>query len=101
MERTLKDGRILVKTLEDGRAVTLAQMPFDNWHLCLSESEDAPGHLDGWWYGTKYIALLAAHLWDPTQTKEPEGWYRNPKSRRWRPDGDATQEYVQCLGEMK
>jgi len=48
MEKTLEDGRILVKTLEDGRAVTLTQMTFGNWRLCLSESEDALTYLDGW-----------------------------------------------------
>jgi len=28
-------------------------------------------------------------------TAEPEGWYRNPIDGRRRPDGDASQEYIQ------
>lgn len=48
MERTLEDGRVLVKTLEDGRAVTLTQMTFGNWRLCISESATAGTYLDGW-----------------------------------------------------
>jgi hypothetical protein len=35
-----------------------------------------------------------AERWNPDETLEPEGWFRNPQTGRRRPDGDAAREYV-------
>jgi hypothetical protein len=32
--------------------------------------------------------------WNPEETKEPEGWFRNGKTGRRRVDGDPAKEYI-------
>jgi len=47
---------------------------------------------DGWWYDSPEAAVAALNIWNGVG--EPEGWMRNPKTGRRRPNGDKSKEYV-------
>lgn len=48
---------------------------------------------DVWEFPSVARAILAAEIWDPARTPEPEGWHRHPRSGRYRTDGDPGREY--------
>jgi hypothetical protein len=50
---------------------------------------------DRWCYGDYDKAKRAIEAWSGDPGTEPEGWHRHPRSGRRRPDGDASQEYIE------
>jgi hypothetical protein len=63
-----------------------------NVALIFGPMHDKSGFNDKWEYKSTAQAIAALAQWDGTG--EPEGWIRNPKTGRRRPDGDKSREYV-------
>jgi hypothetical protein len=55
----------------------------------------AYGYDDHWCYKDFQDAATAFFLWNPLESREPEGWVRHPPSGRRRfPDGDPATEEI-------
>ena len=81
-----------LRILPDGRAVWIQRKIFTH-AITLGKAHDDIGHDNHWCYETRDQAVAALAAWDPMKQAEPEGWIRNPKTGRRRPNGDATKEY--------
>lgn len=80
------------KTLPDGRIAYLSPLVFGG-QIAVGFAEDEDRFFDDvWHYQDMHDALDAFQVWDGTG--EPVGWYRNPKTKRRRPDGDPAKEYI-------
>lgn len=79
--------------LGDGRSVWIQRKIFTH-AIAIGRTDDGVGFSDFWCYQTRQQAEDAMAAWNPLTTKEPEGWIRNPRTGRRRPEGDASKEYV-------
>lgn len=83
--------RLAFRVLPDGRIAWIHQLMFTH-AICVSSPEAITvGYEDRWCFTEKHIAEHALANWEGT---EPEGWIRNPRTGRRRPDGDKSREYV-------
>jgi hypothetical protein len=78
--------------LADGRSVWLQRKMF-TWAIVIGPT-DADCYDDHWCFETRDRAVKALAEWNPMINPEPDGWIRNPRTGRRRPDGDASKEYV-------
>lgn len=83
-----------VRLLPNGRVLTLVEVTGGKARLCVSRSLVSGYYDDEWIYDSTAVALKAAHAWDPESQPEPEGWLSNPTTRRQRPMGDKSREFV-------
>ena len=88
------------RTLPDGRGVEVVPLIFGRARLCVWSWWDAAGegprvgYDDVWDYDDPTVAIAAMHAWSPPAQAEPAAWMRHAGTRRYRPGGDPTGEYV-------
>lgn len=91
---------VALRRLADGRLMVIEPLLMGLMRLCIGRPAVmvADGPLaswdDEWHYDGGLAALLALALWEPTETPEPTGWVRHPRSARRRPNGDPAREEV-------
>lgn len=90
--RAAQKVHVPTRTLENGKQLWLYTMMY-TWRLAIGEQE-AIGYDDYWCYDRQDVALRQFVIWEPTKTKEPEGWTKHKPSGRCRPDGDASKEFT-------
>lgn len=86
---------ILKRELPSGDWVVLRRMLLGNVRLSLCDRDPddvSCFHSPNYCYHNVGRAILAVQEWDGEG--DPEGWVRHIESGRRRPDGDASQEYV-------
>lgn len=79
--------------LPDGRIAWIHQLMFTHAILVASPEAMGVGYEDRWCFTDKLKAQWALEEWTHGGV-EPEGWIRNPRTGRRRPDGDKSKEYV-------
>ena len=87
-----------IRLLPDGRVLTLAPEPKGKARLCLAKGLSRGYFDDEWVYDSSRLAAEMARAWDPESQNEPEGWSFHPFSKRRRPNGDASREFMGAAG---
>lgn len=82
-----------IRTYENGRIVFLHRLLFTTAILVMN-SPHSLSYDNRWCYASEKAALEAMERWNPDTEPEPTGWHRHPPSGRRRPNGDASQEYI-------
>lgn len=78
----------------DGRYAAIYPLMFTH-AIIVGKVGDRTGYDDRWCYEQDGSALAALVRWHLDRFEgEPDGWHRNPKTGRRRPDGDQSQEHV-------
>jgi len=80
------------KVLRGGRVAWVIPMTFGKGRIIVQCDVFAACYEDCWCYDDREKAISALDAWNGEG--EPAGWIRHPASGRRRPDGDASQEYV-------
>lgn len=78
----------------DTHLIHALPMIFNTRLVITRKDSDLKGWEDAWCYRDIASCMIAAATWDPAIEPEPTGWHKHPLSRRVRPDGDPTKEYV-------
>lgn len=84
---------LLARIFDDGTYAAVRRLMF-HYTLIYGIVGDNLGYENRWCYQTLARAAQAMVEWDYPKQAEPEGWHRNPRTGRRRPDGDATKEYI-------
>jgi len=92
LEKTYGDEFALAMHMSGNRCAFLHRMLF-NWDLSVCQIGDQVGIDDSWSYENLEAAISGLLTWGDDKP-EPEGWTRNLKTGRRRPDGDPTKEYI-------
>lgn len=87
------EGALYVRTLCDGRFISVQPQGAGKGYLHLSPAAVAPWYDCTYVYADRRRAVLAAMLWDGNNDP-PIGWERHVQSGRRRPGGDPAKEYV-------
>ena len=82
------------KILLTGQIACIHKLLFTHAVLLLDKESWMDFYIDRWCYSNERDAVDALNAWDGINTKEPQGWHRHPNTGRRRPDGDASQEYI-------
>lgn len=83
-----------IKDLKDGTYVMAHRLMF---HWMIRGFFDTPfEYFDRWRYETEELVMKAVtdFVEEPPAGYEPSGWHRHPPTRRRRPAGDPTREYI-------
>ena len=80
------------RDLPDGRSIWVLERIFNT--ILIIGKTGAADYDTHWCYEKLDSAISAAIAWDPTQDKEPDGWFRHAASGRRRPEGDKTKAYI-------
>lgn len=85
-----------IRDLGDGTYVMIRKL-FFHWMMVRGDFDDLIGYFDRWCYADEAGARAALRAFPETPAPgyEPEGWHRHPPTRRRRPDGDASREYLE------
>lgn len=78
-----------VRVLDDGRIAWVHRFIFTSAILVAWPNDEY--YHDRWCYESTAEAVEALQEWNGV---EPEGWHRNPKTGRRRPNGNACEEYI-------
>lgn len=87
-------GAYLTVIHPDGRVVDVLPLTFGRALLGISPDADDVGYSDQWDFDTIDAAYNQAMTWAAAPGTEPDGWSRHPGTRRYRPGGDPSREYV-------
>jgi hypothetical protein len=87
------DATIEVRVFEDGTYAALKRLLF-HYTVIHGRIGDNLGFDDRWCYATLGRGLKGLHDWNYPDELEPQGWHRNPRTGRRRPEGDASREYI-------
>lgn len=87
------EGALYVRTLADGRFVSVQPMGWGKTYLHLSPAAVAPWYDRTFVYADRRRCLLAAMLWDG-EGDPMEGWERDIMTGRRREGGDPNKETV-------
>jgi len=85
---------LMVMPAKEGRWAALHPFAF-TWAIIEGKDGDRCGYSDRWCYATFDKAVDGLNEWLLREFEgEPSGWHRHPSTGRRRPDGDASQEYL-------
>lgn len=90
-QQVLDQGFQFVRQLPDGSWMAVAQMIY-NGRLYVDVQHCSFEAC--YCYKTVPEAVAAMMAFDPEQDDEPQGWFKDPKTNRIRPDGDKSRETV-------
>lgn len=86
---------LALRLFEDGMYAGVRPLMF-HYTIIFGHVDDDFGYDDRWCYTDNFVAvLMALENWRYPEQREPEGWQRNPRTSRRRPDGDPTKEYIE------
>ncbi len=83
---------VIYKVLPNGKIAWVHPLLFTYAILVASADSVSCEYEDRWCFTDKGLAVAALEHW--STESEPEGWIRNPRTGRRRPDGDESREYV-------
>lgn len=87
-------GYTATRPILDGAAyATIVPFMF-TFAIIVGRMYDDDTYENRWCYNTYVEARTALESWDGAYDTEPQGWHRHPPTGRRRPNGDASQEYV-------
>lgn len=93
VEATDPGAVLAVRIFDDGTYAAVKRLLF-HYTLIYGIIGDAFGYENRWCYQTLAGAEAALRAWQYPSQAEPEGWHRNPRTGRRRPEGDAAREYI-------
>jgi hypothetical protein len=85
-------GYDVTRRLADGSWLAVSKMTFGKGRLFFNL--DWHGFEACYCYKTFSEAVDALLTFDPEKDEEPQGWFKDPRNNRHRPDGDASRETI-------
>jgi hypothetical protein len=88
------NGYLAPLPMGNGQWVAIYQFMFTA-AILKGDMFDDDSYKDRWCFSSFGKAAVALAVWTAKGFEgEPQGWHRHPDSGRRRPDGDASQEYI-------